>query len=409
MSTVESEGIEPIPAPISGVPVWDIDPYSMAVLTDLESWYAGLRERGPLVWLSRYGCWAVGNYDEVRTVFSDWKRFCSSRGVGLSDFATEKPWRPPSIILEKDPPEHTRARKAMMRALSPQAINDLTAPFEASAENLIDKLLTRPQFDAVTDFAEVFPLSVFPDAVGLAQGDRHKLLTYGTMVFNALGPDNELRRAALNAAADVVPWITDRCQRQSLVGSGFGESIYQCADAGDITETEAGMLVRSLLSAGIDTTVAGLGAAIKFFAESPEQWSLLRKEPELARNAFDEVLRLASPVHAFYRTAAVDTDIAGIPVQEGAKVMCVLGAANHDEKRWAEPIHFDIRRKVNGHMALGSGLHSCVGQNVARKEAEVLLSAMARKVSRIESLGPTAWRAGNSLRTLDHGLMRLHA
>ncbi len=86
-----------IPAPVTGVETWDIDPYSIDVLNDLEKWFAGLRERGPVVWLSRYGCWAVGNYNDVRTVFSDSARFCSLRGVGLSDFKKEKPWRQPAI------------------------------------------------------------------------------------------------------------------------------------------------------------------------------------------------------------------------------------------------------------------------------------------------------------------------
>lgn len=395
--------------PVEGAAVWDIDPYSDEVLADLESWYAGLRERGPLVWLSRYGCWAVGRYAPVREVFGDWKRFCSSRGVGLADFKTEKPWRPPSIILEADPPEHEKARKAMTRALSPRAVGAMREAFEAQADILVDSLLARGEIDMVRDFAEVYPLSVFPDAVGLAREDRRNLLIYGAMVFNSLGPDNAVRRRALADAADVVPWIMQRCRREALVGPGFGEVIYTAADDGEITIEEAGLLVRSFLTAGIDTTVAGLGAALKLFSENPDQFDLLREDPARARPAFEEVLRMSTPVHAFFRTANQDTEIAGVPVAEGAKLMCVLGAANLDADRFEQPERFDILRKTTGHLGFGTGIHGCVGQAVARLEGEVILAALAKKVGRIEPLEPARWRPGNALRTLEHGRVRFHS
>ena len=101
-------------------PTWDIDPYAPEVLVDFEAWYDGLRQRGRAVWLSRYDCWAIGHFDVVRTVFADWRRFGSARGIGVADFAREKPWRPPSIILEVDPPDHARTRKVMMRTMTPR-------------------------------------------------------------------------------------------------------------------------------------------------------------------------------------------------------------------------------------------------------------------------------------------------
>lgn len=324
------------PAPTARAVTWDIDPYSPAVLGDLESWYRALREHGRVVWLTRYGCWAIGGYDEVRGVFGDAARFCSSRGVGLADFSKEVPWRPPSIVLETDPPAHTRARRAIMRALAIPVVESLTPAFTTVAEALIERLCARDGFDAVRDCAEVFPLTVFPDAVGLAADGREKLLVYGEMVFNALGPDNALRRASMAHADTIVPWIAARCERSALVGPGFGETIYQAADDGEITSAEAALLVRSLLSAGIDTSVAALGAALRYFSENPREWARLRRQPELIRNAFEETLRLASPVHAFFRTAALATEIAGTAIREGDKVMCVLGAANTDPRHWAQ-------------------------------------------------------------------------
>jgi hypothetical protein len=180
-------------------------------------------------------------------------------------------------------------------------------------------------------------------------------------------------------------------------------------DRGEIEEAEAGMLVRSLLSAGIDTTVAGLGAALKFFSENPDQWDIVKADPGKSRRAFEEVLRLSSPVHAFFRTAAVNTEIEGVAVAEGDKIMCVLGAANTDPEKWPDPYRFDVNRRTSGHVAFGTGIHVCVGMAVARQEADALLTALAERVERIEPLETAEWRPGNSLRTLDHGRMRLVA
>ena len=261
----------------------------------------------------------------------------------------------------------------MTRALSKSAVEKLSRTFDVCAKDLVDKLILLGEFDAVKDCAEVFPLSVFPDAVGIAPDQRDNLLVYGKMVFNALGPDNnELRRESLAQAADILPWIAGRCARDALSAQGFGETIYQAADNEEIAHAEAGLLVRSLLSAGIDTTIAAIGGALKLFSQHPEQWTLLREQPDLLRNALEESIRLGSPVHAFFRTAALDTERAGVPIDEGAKIMCVLGAANTDPGKWHDAESFDITRNCVGHMGFGAGIHACFGQHVARSETEAL-------------------------------------
>ncbi|MEZ5670146.1 MAG: cytochrome P450 [Alphaproteobacteria bacterium] len=387
--------------PQGDYPVWDVDPYDEAVLADPYDYYAALRARGPVVWIARYGCWAMGRYAEVHPTFGDHQRFCSSRGVGLSDFAREKPWRPRSIVLEVDPPEHTRTRAVITRALSPRAVTALRDRFAAEAEALVDGLLERGTFDAVADFAEPFPLKVFPDAVGIGPEDRRNLIVYGMMAFNAMGPDNRLRRDSLAHAATVVPWIAAMCQRDRLAPGGFGDVIYQAADDGTLSLDEAALLVRSLLSAGIDTTVTGLGNALWCFASNPDQWALLRDDPSLARAAFEEVLRFTSPVHTFCRTTVADVEVGGIRLGAGRKVMCVLGSANRDPAKWPDADRFDIRRDTRGHLGFGTGVHGCVGQAVAKLEAEVMFNVLARKVGRIALAGQPRWRPGNALHALD--------
>lgn len=385
-----------------GMPALDIDPYDPAVLTDPTPYYQRLRDLGPFVYLPQYQVLACGRYAETKEVFSDWERFVSSRGVGLQDFKLGKPWRPPSIVLEVDPPYHKKTRTVLTRALSPRAVTALKTSFREAADQLIASLVQKQHFDGVLDLAEAYPTSVFPPAVGLRDADARKLVDYGAMVFNALGPDNEIRRNAMANAPEIVPWINQQCQRENLSDDGFGAAIYAGADAGEISEEEAGMLVRSLLSAGVDTTVTALGNALWCFARFPEQFRLLREQPSLARPAFDEVLRYTSPVHTFCRTADADTVVGDTPIAAGTKILCVLGSANLDERHWPAADQFDITRKPVGHLALGTGIHQCVGQNVARAEGEAVLLALAERVSRIKLDGDPVWRANNAIHALDH-------
>jgi len=387
--------------PPKGVPVWDIDPYDPDLLRQPDDYYAQLRSKGPFAFIPKYSILVCGRHQETKEVFSDWERFVSSRGVGLQDFKLEKPWRPQSIVVEADPPKHTRTRKVLARALSPKATRALSERFQAAADKLIDELLERGTFEAVEDLAEAYPISVFPDAIGLREADKRCLIDYGAMVFNALGPDNELRRNAMAMGPDIVPWINQQCQRENIKPGGFGETIFEAADAGEINEEEAGMLVRSLLSAGVDTTVTGLGNALWCLATFPDQYQRLRQDHSLVKPSFEEVLRFTSPVHTFCRTADVDTQVSGIDIQKGTKILCVLGAANGDEKQWPQAHKFDVGRRPIGHLAMGIGIHGCVGQNLARAEVGAVMSAIVNKVETIELAGVAQWRPNNAIHALD--------
>lgn len=400
------EGHLPVAAP-GDIPTWDTDPYDPAVLADPYAWWAELRARGDVVYIPRYEVLAVGRYDPTRITFSDHERFVSSRGIGLNDFKLETPWRPPSIILEVDPPDHTRTRKVMSRALSPKVVKGLMDSFRSTAQTIVDAVLAKGEIEAVADLAEAFPVAVFPPAVGMTDVHPRHLVDYGAIVFNAVGPDNGLRRAAMARAPEVAGWITAACARDRLTGDGLGALVYAAADAGEITEDEAAMLVRSFLSAGVDTTVTGIGNLMWCFAQNPDQWQAVRADRTLIRPAIEEMLRFTSPVHTFARTANLDTQIAGHAVAEGTKVICCLGAANHDADKWGDPERFRADRKPAGHLAFGTGIHGCVGQNIARGEMDALLTAMLDRIARIEPAGEAVWRPNNAIHSLDRLPLKL--
>ena len=230
--------------PGSRAPASDVDPFSIEFFEDPHRIHGELREAGPVVWLSRYRVHAVARYAEVHAVLNDWRTFCSSRGVGMDNYATGKPWRPRSLVLETDPPEHDRARAVLNKVLSPAAMKRLREGFAAAAERKVDELLERGSFDAIPDLAEAYPLSVFPDALGMPQEGREHVLPYAAVVFNSFGPDNDLRREALANAAPHMAWVAESCQRGSLAPGGFGAGIHAATDTGEITPEEAPLLVR---------------------------------------------------------------------------------------------------------------------------------------------------------------------
>jgi 4-methoxybenzoate monooxygenase (O-demethylating) len=378
-----------------------VDPFSDEFLADPFPYLAELRDAGPVVYLERYGVYAVARHEQVQAVLKEPRVFSSAAGTGITNIAVENPWRKPSILLEVDPPVHTRNRKVVARALAPRSLAYLQEIFDRSAEELAASLVSRGSFDAVPDLAEVFPTRVFPDAFGITGDGRDQLLAYGAMVFNGQGPRNHLFEASMTGAEGVIGWITGQCARSSLRPDGLGALIYAGVDAGEVTEDEAALLVRSFLSAGLDTTVSAIALGVLDFVRCPGQWQALRQDPSLARNAFEEVVRFESPVIGFFRTTSEPVQLAGTHLPAGVKVLVSFAGANRDPRRWEQPDRFDIRRKAAGHVGYGTGVHNCVGQVIARMEGEAVLRALAGRIRSWHLAGEPRLRLNNSLRGLD--------
>ena len=385
----------------------DIDPFSPEFLRDPYPVHELLREAGPVVMLERYGIWASARHAPVRAALHDPEAFCSSAGVGISDFRKEPPWRPPSLLLEADPPEHTRARRVVAGVLSATAVRRLTEEFTAMADDFVARLAHGAPIEAMAELATAYPLRVFSDAFGLPEEGREHLLRYARMVFNTFGPRNQLFIDAVADSDTTREWIAVHCREENLRPGGMGAQIHARAAAEGFSAEEAGMLVRSFLSAGIDTTAHGLGNALWCFAQHPQQYDLLRADPERARAAFEEVLRFEAAVQTFFRTTTRAVELDGVPIPAGEKVLLFLGAAGRDPRQWSAPDEFDITRRATGHLAFGVGIHACVGMAVARLEGEALLTALARHVAAIEPAGEPRRMLNNTLRGLETLPLRL--
>jgi len=221
------------------------------------------------------------------------------------------------------------------------------------------------------------------------------------MVFNAMGPRNRHFERAMANADEVSAWVGKYSAPDALAPGGLGAQIHAYAAVEGYSTDDASLIVRSFLSAGVDTTVYGIGNAVYCMAQHPEQWNQLRADTSLARSAFEEVLRFESPAQAFFRTTTCDVDIDDVTIPAGDKVMLFVGAANRDPRRWVEPDDFTVSRNAAGHLGFGKGIHACVGQLLARLEGEVLLSALAERIDTIQISGPVIRLHSNAMRGLE--------
>jgi cytochrome P450 len=392
------------------VPQLDMDPYSDDVLADPTEFYRRLREIGPAARVEQaqgFDLVAVGRYDDVKTVYSDHDRFLNSHGSGVVDITENEWFREPGVLLETDPPRHDGPRAVMAEIISPRSVRRLRTEFQAAADKIVDRLLELGTFDVQTEFAEAFPLQVIPDAVmGAPKEGRENLLRYSTVVFELMGPVTPRAQGVIDRLGDTGPileWITEGCARENVAAGSFGATIWAAADAGRITDGQAANMVRSLLSAGVDTTIHSLAIAVHHLATHPGEWAKLREAPQRAKFAYEESLRCDSVVRQNLRTAAADTDIGGVPVRKGQKIMVCPGAANRDPRKWGlDADRFDIDRSEGGHLGFGRGVHQCVGAPIARLEADVLLSTLATRVDSLEPAGEPEPLLNNTLRGFTH-------
>ncbi|MBS1695935.1 MAG: cytochrome P450 [Actinobacteria bacterium] len=376
------------------IPDFDVDIFADDVLLDPYPTYARMRELGPVVRVTAHGFLAVSRYADVRSVLLDHERFVSGEGVGFNDgFNTVRK----SSVIASDPPRHGTLRGVLQDRLGPRAIRDIQHVIAPRADKLVDEMLARDSFDAVTDFAQIFPVEVVGELIGIPAEARTELLRWANGAFNAFGPPSERTSAGLDDIADQFEFIRTVAARGNLAPGSMGAAVYEAADAGIIPEEYCLHLLSAYLTAGMDTTVNAMGAMLWLLGTHPDQWDELRSLPHRAAAAVNEVLRIESPAQLFSRVAAVDADIAGVPIAAGERVAVLYASGNRDERQYANPDHFDIHRNPAGHLAFGTGLHACAGQILARIELQTVLDAMIGKVETIE-VGEPVRKLNNVLR-----------
>ena len=380
----------------SPIPTSDIDLYSDEVLAEPYEHYRRLREAGPAVWLERYNAWVVARYDSVRTVLRDWRTFSSASGVALND-TLNTAMR--GNTLGSDPPLHDLLRDVVASRMTAQALRPTKEMIESRAEALVERLVTQQSFDAVHDLAQVLPLSIVPDFIGLPQEGREHMLEWAETTFDAFGPMNERCIHALKTAPEVFGYAKQLAATGNLRPGSFGAGIIEAERDGRITQTQCPQLFTAYLVPSLDTTISAVGSAIWLFGRYPDQWDLVRTDSSLIPNAFEEVLRVESPIQGFSRKATSDYNLDGLSIPLDSRVVVLFASANRDERKWQHADTFDVTRNTSGHLGFGYGVHLCAGANLARLEGQAVLRALARRVEGFD-LGTSTRKLNNVIRGL---------
>jgi 4-methoxybenzoate monooxygenase (O-demethylating) len=385
------------------IPILDIDPYADEVIDNPHRFEKTLRDAGPVVWLRHYGVYAVGRFKEAEEVFSDQTRFWCTAGVGLTDIRKPESLRDKNPLMEVEPAVHAKARRGMLKIMSPPAMRDARSRFDQAAGEFVDRMISRGTFDGVHDLVEPYILDVFPDTVGIKVNPETVLL-FGDLNFNANGPFNDLYRAAFSRVEKHLPEFEDAFKRHNMIPGGMGAQMYEAEDAGVFDQGTAIGFVRVLFRGGFDTTIAGISAALYQLTQNADAWNWLRANPERAMLAFDEALRLVSPFRVSHRvTIEEGCELSGVQIEGDRKIGIFMAAANRDPRKWRDPEAFDLQRKdLNDHLAFGAGAHKCIGLLLAKYEAEALLKALVQRAAKLEFVGaePPSYKRINTLRTM---------
>jgi cytochrome P450 len=344
--------------------------------------YRELRDAGPAVWLNKYGMFALARYSSARRALEDWESFPSGRGVMMNDAMNQV------LIgntLCSDSEEHDTLRGVIGRPLTPKAVRPLLDEFTALADSVVESVMAKGTFDAVSELAQHIPVSIVSNAIGLPEKGRERMLVWAKALFNCIGPMNDRTVQSFPVLNEMMEYATNEAVRGKLKPGSWAEGILDAVDRGEVPAEACPALMVDYMGPSLDTTIFAISNAVWLFAQHPDQWDLVREDPALIRGAINEVLRYESPIQgAFSRYVEHDVDMDGVLMPAGSRAIVFYGSANRDERKYADPDRFDVRRGANDQISFGAGPHACVGMHLARIEMRALFTALAGRVRRFE-------------------------
>jgi cholest-4-en-3-one 26-monooxygenase len=374
------------------VDLWDLTVFAEGIPHDV---FATLRRDDPVSWnppsAAGSGFWSVVRHDDVVRINRDSEGFSSeARGIMMFDVPTLEGPEQPRMMIEIDPPRHTRYRRLVNRGFTPRMVGQLEAMMRAVARRALDGVAGAGRCDVAREVAGVLPVTVIAELLGVPAADQPLLedlserIQRGDEHAPAAVAIGELCAYANRLGADKRHAIASGAAPDDIVSTLLAATI----DGDELTESEFDLFFLLLAVAGNETTRSAITGAVLAFIDHPEQYARLQEADAVPATAVDEVLRWTSPLRYMARTAVHDTEVRGRSVRAGEKVLLWYASANFDERVFDDPLRFDLERTPNEHLAFGGGgPHHCLGASLARLEIAVVLDEMRRRWSDLSRAG----------------------
>jgi cytochrome P450 len=381
--------------------------------------YVYLREHEPVRWNPMFHCFMLTRYDDVNMVFSDHRRFSSDVWSDAADRLgftgeDEKSQYLRQIIpflaynlQGMDPPDHTRQRTLMMKTFTPRMLESFRPTVQKLVDELIDLRIAEGKMDFVADLAYPLPSNVILDLLGIPRSGRPYIKAssesinefVATLLFAGAG--NWERLAGI--FSDVKAYLKSLiAERRKHPGEDLLTRMVQAEENGDmLSEDEIVIATNFLLFAGHETTANLIGVGMYSLLQNPEQLAQLRAEPAKIPAAVEELLRYVSPVHVLARRALQEVVIRGVIIPKESDIYLLIGAANRDAEKFADPEKLDINRPAVRSLGFGYGIHYCIGAALARMESQGAFETIIRRLPNLQLVGETPeFRPNYSLRGL---------
>lgn len=294
------------------------------------------------------------------------------------------------MMIDLDPPEHTRLRSLVNRGFTPKAMHMLEAHFRDVARRLVDEALDKGTVDFVDAVSAELPLIAIAELVGIPVEDRRKVFHWSNTMIGSSDPDfSGSPDDGAAAAAELYMYSNELArQRRENPKDDIITTLISEHDGDILSEHEFDLFMMLLAVAGNETSRNGISHGVLALIQNPSQWELLRSDPSLVNSAVEEILRWGTPVNYFRRTATCDVELHGVKIEEGDSVGLIYPSANRDETVFDNPFTFDITRNPNPHLTFGGGgPHFCLGSNLARLEMRILFEELVTKVKRVDLIG----------------------
>lgn len=358
------------------------------LFTDPHAAYARLREAGPvsrIIGPDRLPVWVVTRYADVRQLLADPRLSLDKthrlpghyRGFSL-------PAALDANLLNMDPPDHTRIRRLVTQAFTAGRVERMRPGIQSLADRLLDSVADRGRADLVGEFAAPLPITVICDLLGVPHESRRDFRAWTDAL---LAPNPEAPDGVKSAVAAMVTYFPQLiADKRRTPGNDLLSDLINARDGSDrLTEDELTSLAFLILAAGYENTVQLIGTAVLAMLDHPEQLAALRDDPAKIEGAVEEFARFDGPaLLAIRRFPVEDVEIGGVKIPAGETVMLSLASANRDSARFRNPDHLDIDRRDRGHLALGHGIHYCVGAPLARLETQIAVSTLLRRFPALE-------------------------